>query len=98
MKIVKLSIFHDIHGRKMYNNSLYYIKAQNKYMAYQNGWKNLPIIVSFMNQKAHKISAVSKWAMLRPDRMISGVFLGHHIAFCYSHLTVYLSPVNLSVA
>ena len=44
------------------------------------------------------MSAVSKWAMLRPDRTISGVFLGHQIAFCYSNLTVYLSPMNLSVA
>ena len=57
----------------MYSNSLYYIKAQNKYMAYQDRGKgseiiaNLPEIVSFMYQKAHKVSAVSKWAMLRPD-------------------------------
>ena len=57
----------------MYSNSLYYIKAQNKYMAYQNRGKrsekiaNLPEVVSFIFQKAHKMSAVSKWAMLRPD-------------------------------
>ena len=48
------------------------INAQNKYMAYQTSGKrsekiaNLPEIVSFMYQKAHKMSAVSKWAMLRP--------------------------------
>ena len=28
---------------------------------------------------------------------ISGVFVGHQITLCYSHLTVYLSPVNVSV-
>ena len=28
---------------------------------------NLPEIVSYMYQKAHRMSAVSKWAMLRPD-------------------------------
>ena len=49
------------------------IKAQTKYMAYQNRWRksekidNLPEILSFKYQKAHKMSAVSKWAMLRPD-------------------------------
>ena len=57
----------------MYSNSLYYIMAQNKYMAYQNRGKrsekiaNLHEIVSFMYQKPNKMSAVSKWAMLRPD-------------------------------
>ena len=60
-------------GRKMFSNSLYYIKAQNKYMTYQNRGKrsenlvNIPEIVSFKYQKTHKMSAVSKWAMLRPD-------------------------------
>ena len=57
----------------MYSNSIYYIKAQNMYMAYQNREKrsekraNLPEIVSFMYQKAHKMPAGSKWAMLCPD-------------------------------
>ena len=43
----------------MYNNSLYYIKAQKSIMAYQNGGKrsekiaNLPEIVSFMYQKVY---------------------------------------------
>ena len=51
----------------MYSNFLYYIKAQNEYIAYHNREKrsekmaNLPEIVSFMYQKAHKMSAVSKW-------------------------------------
>ena len=59
----------------MNSNSLYYIKASNKYMTYQNRGKgsekiaNLPEMVSsmYMYQKAHKVSAVSKLAMLRPD-------------------------------
>ena len=57
----------------MYSNFLYHIKAQNKYVAYQNRGKRSekiayePEIMSFMYQKAHKMSAVSKWAMLRPD-------------------------------
>ena len=48
----------------MYSNSLYYIKAQNKYMAYQNRGKrseiieNLPEIV-FLYQKAHKKNLLS---------------------------------------
>ena len=46
-------------GRKMYSNSLYYIKTQNKYTAYQNREKrsekiaNLHEIMSIMYQKAH---------------------------------------------
>ena len=57
----------------MYSNSLYYIKAQHKYMAYQNLGNrsekiaNLPEIMSFMYQMDNKMPAVSKWAKLRPD-------------------------------
>ena len=67
----------------MYSSSLYYLKEQNKYMAYQNKGKmsekitNLSEIMSFMYQKAHKMSAVSKWAMLCPDLIRYPVFLGH---------------------
>ena len=49
----------------MYSNSLYNIKAQNKYMAYQSRGKrsekisNLLEIVSFMYQKAHKMLSVN---------------------------------------
>ena len=58
----------------MYSNSLYYIKAHNKYIAYHQNrgirseeMMNPPENVSFMYQKGHEMSAVSKWAMLRPD-------------------------------
>ena len=59
---------------------------------------NLPEIVSFMYQKAHKMSAVSKWAMLRPDLVRYLECSRSSNRILYSHLTVYLSPVNLSVA
>ena len=60
-------------GRKMYSDSVYYIKTQNKYKAYQNRGKrseqiaNSSEIMSFNYQKADKMSAVSKWEILRPD-------------------------------
>ena len=53
---------------------------------------NVPETQSFMYQKALKIPAESKLAILHAE---DGVLLRHHIAFCYSHLTVSVSPVNL---
>ena len=73
MKTVKYRFSMANMGRKMYSNSLYYIKAQNKHMSYQNRGKwseklaSLSEVVSFMYQKAHKMSAVSKRAILRQD-------------------------------
>ena len=101
MKMIKYQFSMAYMGRKMYSNSLYYIKATNKYYDIPKQRKevgiiaNLPEIVSFMYQKANKMSAVSKlgYAMSRPCTVLC-----HLIAFCYSHLTVYLSPMNLSQA
>ena len=77
----------------MYSNYLYCIKAQNKYMAYQSRIKsseniaNLPEIVIFMYQKAHKMSAVSKWAMLGPD-------LVHYLRVSRSSNRILLQPFD----
>ena len=105
MKMVKMSIFRGIHGALnvqqlplLYKGTkqAYGIPKQRKEARRK---ANFPENVSFKYQKAHKMSAVSKWvnATSRPCT-VSGVFLSHQIAICYCHLTVYVSPVNLSVA
>lgn len=53
-------------GRKMYSDSLYYIKGTKQVYSITKQRKDvgkiasLPEIVCFMSQKAHKLSAVSK--------------------------------------
>ena len=53
-------------GRKMYSDSLYYIKDTKQVYSITKQRKDvgkiasLPEIVCFMSQKAHKLSAVSK--------------------------------------
>ena len=73
MKMEKNTDFPWLPGRKIYSNSLLLYKGTKqvygipKQRIEVSKLANTPEIVSFMYQNAHKMSAVSKWAMLCPD-------------------------------